>query len=266
MAHRTIREIVMLSPEDKKELYRASGLPNKTIEAVKIDNETFTDFSAFSFLMEKSFVKSPTRASDGSIGNLDSYAWFLTPHLKIDFGLLSIESYRTIMRLIQSKNEFTVTCYDPVQDKNVTHNMYFATEQMPKLWSIAKALVSGSGKREEWVELLGVQDYTIELIGTNTDVEPIAVIYDLNVPLNATWGGEINYIAETTSHITHLVGAAFNNNGERSDATDITFGNLYKFKYWCDKADGTGFKYVNGNEYLFKTDTTLFAIWEAGAT
>ena len=265
MAHRTIREIVGLSPEQKKQLYRVSGLPDKTIDVVKIDNETFTDFSAFSFLNEKSFIKSPSRAFDGSIVNIDSYAWFLTPHLKIDFGLLSIESYRTIMKLIQSKNEFIVTCYDPVQDKNVTHNMYFATEQMPKLWSIAKALVNGNSEKESWVELLGVQDYTIELIGTNTDVEPITVIYDLNVPLNATWGGDICYIAETTSNITHLVGAAFNNNGERPDATTITFGNLYKFKYWCDNANGTGFKYVNGNEYLIKSDITLYAIWEAGA-
>lgn len=266
MAHRTIREIVMLSPEDKKELYRVSGLSNKTIDVVKIDNETFTDFSAFSFLMEKSFVKSPTRASDGSIGNLDSYAWFLTPHLKIDFGLLSIESYRTIMKLIQSKNEFTVTCYDPVQDKNVTHNMYFATEQMPKLWSIAKALVNGRGQYESWVELLGVQDYTVELIGTNTNVKEVTISYNLNIPSGVTWDGEKIKSVMVATNFTHNVGMTFKKDDEYIDPTELTFGNKYKFKYWSNNSDGSGFKYADGNEYLFKSNTFLYAIWEAGAT
>jgi hypothetical protein len=113
---------------------------------------------------------------------------------------------------------------------------------------------------------LGVQDYTVELIGTNTNVEVLAVIYDLNVPTNATWDGDTIYIAETVSNYTHQINASFYIDGERQNVEDITFGNLYKFKYWCDEADGTGFKYVNLNEYLFKSDTTLYAIWEAGAT
>ena len=265
MAHKTIREIVMLSPKEKKDLYRVSGLSNKTIDVVKIDNETFTDFSAFSFLMEKSFVKSPTRASDGSIGNLDSYAWFLTPHLKIDFGLLSIESYRTIMMLIQSKNEFSVTCYDPVQDKNVTHNMYFATEQMPKLWSIAKALLNGRGEREYWVELLGVQDYTVELIGTNTDFQKATITYMINVPSDITWEGEKTKKVTVATNYTHKVGMTFKNGDEYIDPTEITLDDRYKFKYWSLLPDGSGFKYADGKEYLFKNNTFLYAIWEAGA-
>jgi hypothetical protein len=46
----------------------------------------------------------------------------------------------------------------------------------------------------------------------------------------------------------------------------ITFGDTYKFKYWCENASGTGFKYIDGKEYMFNTNKTLYAIWEAGAT
>jgi hypothetical protein len=43
-----------------------------------------------------------------------------------------------------------------------TNEMYFTTEEMPKLWTIVSAL-----NGENCVELLGVQDYTVEMVGTN---------------------------------------------------------------------------------------------------
>ena len=207
MADLTIKQILSKSPSERKALFQSSGLTNKNIDKVIIDGNTFTDFSAFTFLNEKTFVKSPVRSADGSIDNLDSYAWFLTPHLKIDFSLMSIDTYRTMMKLIQSKNEFTVTCYDIVNDIDVTHKMYFATEQMPKLWSIAKSL-NGS---DPWVELYGVQDYTVELIGTNTNFSTVKIKYFLNVPSGATWGGTVQSTSdlETPTNITHKVCYAF---------------------------------------------------------
>lgn len=163
----TIKQILSMSLDDRKKEYKATN-----IEKVTIDGVEFTDYGAFSFLREKSYVKSPVRSADGSIGNLNSYATFVTPHLKIDFSLMSIDSYRDLMDLIYSKNEFTVTCYDVVSNQTVTNSMYFATEEMPKLLSIARAI-----NGEEWVELLGVQDYTVELIGTNTGLDTINILY-----------------------------------------------------------------------------------------
>lgn len=263
MADRTIREILRLSPSSRQAIYQVTGKSNKHIDRVTIDGNVFKDYSAFSFLMEKSYVKSPVRSGDGSIGNLDSYAWFLTPHLKIDFSLMSIDSYRTMMKLIQSKNEFTVTCYDIVNDRDVTHKMYFATEQMPKLWAIARALDGA-----EWTELLGVQDYTVELIGTNTDVENVMITYHLNVPTNVIWTGNRYTSEESPKNTTINVGATVSTGvgTEVIYIANITFGNTYKFKYWCETADGSGFKYFDSHEYLFTTDMQLYAIWERGAT
>lgn len=163
----TIAEILRMSAADRKAAYKAEN-----IEKVTIDGIDFTDYGAFSFLWEKSYVKSPERSGDGSIGNLNSYATFVTPHLKIDFSLMSIDSYRALMNLIYDKNEFTVTCYDVVNNKPTTNRMYFSTEEMPKLWTIARAM-----NGEEWVELLGVQEYSVEMIGTNASIGIVNIIY-----------------------------------------------------------------------------------------
>jgi hypothetical protein len=45
----------------------------------------------------------------------------------------------------------------------------------------------------------------------------------------------------------------------------LTFNNKYKFEYWCDNANGVGFKYTNGDIYRLGTDKTLYAIWKASA-
>lgn len=272
MADRTLIEIMRMSPAERQAVYRVSEISSdivfsKHIDRVDIEGNVFKDYSAFSFIMEKTYLKSPVRSNTGSIKNLDSYAWFLTPHLQINFGLMSIDNYRTMMKLIRSKNEFQVTCYDVVDDKDVTHKMYFATEQMPKLFTIARALSGG----ECYVELLGVQDYTIELIGTNTGVDMLNIIYNLNVPSGATWNGNTSVKRELPKNLTQDVGAAFTTKDADgkdvlNDASLITFGEQYKFLYWTETINGSGFRYINANEYMFTNDTTLYAQWSKGAT
>lgn len=165
----TIGEILRYSLEERQgSRFNAIG-----IDEVIIDGVHFTDYKAFSFVWEDSYVKSPERSGDGSIENLNSYAWFLTPHLKIDFSLLSIDSYRKlIVDLKHKKREFVVTCYDPTYNQMTTNKMYFPPEELPKLLTIARAL-----NGEQWVELLGVQDYSIELIGTNASFDKVDILY-----------------------------------------------------------------------------------------
>jgi hypothetical protein len=247
---------MMKSPEYRKSFYRVSGVEGDTpkhIDKVTIDNCTFTDYSAFTFLMEKSYVKSPVRSSDGSIENLDSYATFLTPHLKIDFSLMSINSYRTLMKLLRSRNEFTVTCYDIVNDIDVTHKMYFATEQMPKLWSIAKAI-----NGDEWVELLGVQEYTVELIGTNTAFDTVTIIYHFNPPsssgLNDYTIGSDN-VPKGSEIILGDIASSIKDNAPSG----------YKFKEWVEKnSDSSETIYTDGIPITLNDKSlVLYAKWES---
>lgn len=227
----TIAEILRMSLEERKQAYSVSGLStfdNKPIgiETVIIDGNPFTDYGAFSFLWEKSYVKSPERSGDGTIGNLNSYATFITPHLKIDFSMMSIDSYRVLMRdLLYKKNEFLVTCYDIVNDTMTTNKMYFSTEEMPKLWTIARAL-----NGEEWVELLGVQDYTVEMIGTNASLETVEILYYDNN------GNLIDTATQTVDKGTQaIINYAFvAPTGKKFDG------------WWNTKIDKTGARYKNG--------------------
>lgn len=251
----TIAEILRMSVEQRKMAYKADG-----IDKVIIDGNEFTDYGAFSFLWEKSYVKSPERSGDGTIGNLNSYATFVTPHLKIDFSMMSIDSYRVLMKLLYEKNEHIVQCYDIVNNKFTTNNMYFSTEEMPKLWTIARAL-----NEEEWVELLGVQDYTVELIGTNTNFEELELTYNLNVPTGATWSNEttasVTFAKNTTINIG--TGASVKVEEENQTFQAITFGETYIFNGWNTQADGKGINYINGDEYYLMGDTTLYAQWKS---
>lgn len=164
----TILEILSKPIEERKNAYNVK----EKIDEVVIDGQKFSGYKAFSFLWEKSYHKEPVRSSEGVIGNLNDYTTFITPHLKIDFSMMSIDDYRRLMQLVYSKNEFTVTCYDIVNNRPTTNKMYFSTEEMPKLFLLNRAL-----NGESWIELLGIDGYTVEMIGTNADLDTVSVSY-----------------------------------------------------------------------------------------
>lgn len=177
----TIMEILSKPIEERKQFYNVST-PSKRIDEVDIDGQKFSGYKAFSFLWAKSYHKEPIRSIDGTIENLNDNTSCITPRLKIDFSILSIDDYRRIMQLVYSKNEFTVTCYDVVNDRMTTNKMYFTTEEMPKLFLLNRAL-----NGEEWIELLGIDGYTVEMIGTNADLDTVTVTY-LNIdPVSGTF-------------------------------------------------------------------------------
>lgn len=134
------------------------------IQYIIIDQNKFGGYKTFSSYWEKTYVKQPERSASGVISNLDSYPSFVTFHLMINFAMMSIDDYRRLYELMLSKNEFIVTAYDATTGSTHTCKMYFAPDQMPKLYAVARRL-----QGEKFVEVLGVQDYTIELIGTNND-------------------------------------------------------------------------------------------------
>lgn len=245
----TIQEALSLSLEERKNKYRALD-----IDKVIIDGETFDNYGTYSFLWEKSYLQEPTRSQNGSIENINDYITFLTGHLQINFSLMPVDYYRKLMRLIYEKNEHTVTCYDIVYDRQITLKMYFATEEMPKLYTIAHQLQKSQTEYEHWIELCAVEDYTVEMIGTNNDLSTLSVTYHLNPPTDTG-------MADKTVASNHVSGDDIII-GDGIDFTTETFGNKYNFKYWAKNADGTGGKFINNQVYTVNFDTVLYAIWE----
>lgn len=219
-----------LTPNESNETFEMSYF--------KIDEEIITGYATYSFFNAKSYVKSPVRSASGVIENLNSYATFLTPRLRVKFSMLPLESYRKIMRLLQSKNEFTVVCYDIVADNTKKFKAYFSTEDYPELFTMD-------------FHTLGAINYEIELQGTNADLDLISIIYYLNPPIGSSTEqqGENDIYAGEEISI-----------GANSDFSTREFPG-FKFNGWNTQADGKGKPYYNG-EYLRVADPlTLYAIW-----
>ena len=232
------------------------------IAEVKIDGNRFRNYGAYSFIWEKTFVKSPERSADGSIGNLNSYATFLTPHLIMDFSVMSIDDYRKIMILHYGANEFTVECYDPIYNRKIKVKMYFATEEMAKLYTIAQNRLLPNGQWEEWVDLVGVTEYKVELIGTNNDLDLVSVRYEystlkedgtLEYPYLPN-GSPANPQFEEDVYIGEEIIIGGNSTFPETPPT-----NSLKFKHWIDEE---GLIYTNGKTWTVNVPLTLYAVWQ----
>lgn len=235
---------------DGKYTYQTDG-----IDYVSIDGNRFDNYGQYSFLWEKTYVKSPTRSSNGAIRNLNSYATFLTPHLILDFSVMSIDDYRKIMQMHYSANEFIVNCYDPIYDRRITVKMYFGTEQIAKLHTISQLRLSKNGEWENWIDLVGVRDYKVELIGTNNDFDYINVTYEYGDYESPSGSPIQNYIQEVYQGEEIVVGE-----GVYFVDTPPTG---YKFEHWIDSK---GTVYTQGKAVTVNEPLILKAVWETSTS
>lgn len=250
---RTFQEIYGLNVDILKSEYEAVD-----IDKVIIDGNTYSNYGAYSFIWEKSYVKSPERSGDGSIGNLNSYATFITPHFVIDFSIISIDDWRNIMQQHLGKNEFIVECYDPIYNQRITRKMYFATEELPKLRTLnRRRFSSNKNEWEDFIALVGVDSYKLEMVGTNAPLDTISVTYHKNPPsvlglTDETIGENDLYVGEEI--IVGQVAQSWYNE---------TFGGKYKFKCWNISPNGgsTG-NYLIDTAYTINTNLVLYAQWE----
>lgn len=251
-----LMEILSLDANDKK--YEAVD-----IETVIIDGNPFTNYGDFQFIYEKSYVKEPTRSGNGSIGNLNSYSTFLTPHLIMNFSIMSIDDYRKIMQIHYNSNEHMVECYDPIYNRKIKVKMYFATEQIAKLHTISRKRFA-NGEWEEWVDLVGVREYSVELIGTNNELDTLNVIYKYNAPVDDSG----NPIYPTGIPVPDQYEEDTYQGEEISIGSNCTFidtppSSLYKFKQWVDNERTI---YPNGKIITLNKSLILYAEWETTKT
>ena len=101
------------------------------------------------------------------------------------------------------------------------------------------------------MKVLGLLDYSIELVGTNNDVENVSITYNSNT-------------TDTVSDMPTNTEVAKNTNMIIGDnKRPIRAG--YEFVKWGTSSDGSGFNYLSGEEYLVYKDLTLYAIWRTNA-
>lgn len=223
--------------------YPASNTSSKKRNLHKfiIDGNTISGYYTYSFFYQKTYAKEPERSQGGVIDNLNSYATFNTPTLKIKFSALSLDQYRTIMKLILSKNEFVVTCYDEIYDRDITVKMYFSPDDYPELFSMD-------------LELLAILNYEIELIGTNADLDTATVVYNKVKSGDST---QPNVANQTVSKNDVPIGSEFL---AGDGATSIKTISGWTFDHWEDE---TGTTYIDGQPYILPYGgIVLYAIWK----
>ena len=230
----------------------------RQLDRIRIDGEEILGYFEYSFLEEKTYKTQPVRADDGSIPDLENYATFLTPRLIIKYNMMQIEDYRKLMKKLKQKNVFNVECYDIVEDKRVAHEMYFAPPQMPIIY-------------QQYLAVLGVQEYTIELIGTNRKTH-INITYDFNFGSSpdavslATWFNTYYPYDQTIVTVENLpynqknvVGKLTLSNGSLLSQIGVS-----KLLYWSTSREGGeeyGARYTDGASYYLATDLTLYGQW-----
>lgn len=249
--NRSVQEQQARLPEQYRAIYG-----NTVLDQIEIDGNVISGYFEYSFLSEKSYFTQPTRSSEGSIENINTYATFLTPRLIIKYDMMNIADYRKLMMILNSKNEFTVTCYDPVLDQRVTHKMYAAPTQMPIIY-------------QQYLIAMGIQEFSLELIGTNNGVKSFVVTYDYNIPIgyeskftqkSALQEFYANASANIGKTATYKVGES---TYTLSSSKSIELlDNNYTFQGWNTKKDGSGFTYIDGDAYFINASQTLYAQWK----
>ena len=144
--------------------------------------------------------------------------------------------------------------------------MYFATEEMAKLYTIAQNRLLPNGQWEEWLDLVGVLDYTVELIGTNNDLDLVSVKYEYSTLKadgtllypNLPNGSVANPQYEEDIYLGEEIVV-----GGNSTFPDTPPTNSLKFKHWVD---GSGLIYTNGAVVTVNSPLTLYAVWETSTT
>lgn len=215
----------------------------RDISVIEIDGNVISGYFEYSFVRPKEYVKEPSRSNAGIINDLNAYSTFITPKLRIKFNAMSIDTYRVLMNLIEMKNEFTVGCYDFVRDKWTVNKMYFYPNDYPEIYQYN-------------LEVLAIMNYTIELIGTNASLETVSIVYHSNPP-DGIGGTDVTYADSDIARGMETI--------IKNDTISGAPPTNYRFVKWNDKADGSGFSFIDGDGYTINNDLVLYAQWEKTA-
>lgn len=164
---RTVEEQAKRLPQELREAYKKSQIDRITIFDGEQELEV-TGYAEYSYLDEKSYKTQPVRTQDGAIEEIEQYATFLTPRLIIKYNMMGIDDYRSLMKMFKRRNGYIIKCYDVVEDKIVKNEMYVAPPSMPRIY-------------QQYLVALGIQEHTIEMVGTNTRTKIEFDFYDNGV-------------------------------------------------------------------------------------
>lgn len=175
------------------------------------------------------------RSKKFTLENIDDVEIGQVPQCTIVFKYIKIEDFIVLQRILKERH-ITVKYFDIDKGDWVTHDMAITGNDRKKIYSQGR-------------KIMGMQDFTIKLVGTNLDVEYV----DKTITYKAN-GGSGSDVTKTYSMAdqTRLL-----------TADDSGFSKSgYHIAEWNTKADGTGYTYGLNQSITLWDNLTLYAIWE----
>lgn len=175
------------------------------------------------------------RSKKFTLENIDDVEIGQVPQCTIVFKYITIEDFIVLQNILKERH-ISVKYFDIDKGEFVTHDMAITGNDRKKIYSYGK-------------KIMGMQDFTIKLVGTNLDVEYTdkTIVYKAN----GGSGSDITnsyYMADQVRLLT---------------ANDSGFTKSgYHIAEWNTKADGTGYTYGLNQSITLWDDLTLYAIWE----
>lgn len=175
------------------------------------------------------------RSKKFTLENIDDVEIGQVPQCTITFKMLNIEDFKVLQEML-AQRRLTVTYFDIDVGAFVTHDMAITKNERKKIYAYGS-------------KVIGVQDLTIKLVGTNLDADYTSKT--ITYKANGGSGNDVENTHDLADQVVLLDGeeCGFEKSG-------------YHIAEWNTKADGTGYTYgLNQSITLWKS-LTLYAIWE----
>ena len=175
------------------------------------------------------------RSKKFTLENIDDVEIGQVPQCTIVFKYIKIEDFLILQEVLKERH-IRVKYFDIDVGSYVVHDMAITGNDRKKIYAYGK-------------NIIGMQDFTIKLVGTNLDAE----YTEKKITYKANGGSGIDI--ENTYSVADQVRLL---NEEESEFSKSGMS----IAYWNTKADGTGKTYLLGDSITLWKDLTLFAIWE----
>lgn len=177
------------------------------------------------------YKTSPTRTTDGRLGNLDAYDGFYPAQCIVNLKYINIQDFCNICDFIHLNREFVLEYFDETKGFIIRRQMYISNQERGKLYNRGMLMV-------------GKFDYTITFVGTLNDRDNT---YTVEFDANGGTGTIASVIDYAYTSLT-IPTTGFSNSG-------------YVLSGFNTKADGTGRQYKLGQKTMVYYNVTLFAQW-----
>lgn len=191
-----------------------------------------------------SYVESPKRSNTGAI-YIQNYDTYVVPSCQIGFGLIDIEQYMLLRRLLMARKEHTVNYFDADFGKRVEHRMMVDDDKLKAFFSLGS-------------KVIGMQNYSIKFEATLSPWETYKITYHGN-------GGILtaNATAKEVCSPECSIGETIK---IEEDSKLFTNGDRALICY-ADKVDADGapeskaMRYYPGEEIVVCNNIDLYAVW-----